>query len=82
MSKLCAPVRDDEIAALRNVKDVVPLFKGIMKANILYFVVIHITSDYVACSSRHNIIILNGPFPAYFCSLRLFKSYFNSKNVR
>jgi len=31
MSKLCAPVRDDEIAQLRTIKDVVPLFQGIMK---------------------------------------------------
>jgi hypothetical protein len=31
MSKLCAPVRDEEIAELRQIKDVVPLFQGIMK---------------------------------------------------
>lgn len=31
MSKLCAPVRDEEIGALRQIKDVVPLFQGIMK---------------------------------------------------
>ena len=31
MSKLCAPVRDDDIKALREIKEVVPLFKGIMK---------------------------------------------------
>ena len=31
MSKLCAPVRDDEIAELRQIKEVVPLFQGIMK---------------------------------------------------
>jgi len=31
MSKLCAPVRDDDIKALREIKDVVPLFQGIMK---------------------------------------------------
>jgi len=33
MGKLCAPVRDDEINALKEIdrKDVVPLFKGIMK---------------------------------------------------
>ncbi len=31
MSKLCAPVRDDEIAELRKIREVVPLFQGIMK---------------------------------------------------
>ena len=31
MSKLCAPVRDEEISELRRIKDVVPLFQGIMK---------------------------------------------------
>jgi len=31
MSKLCAPVRDEEIAELRKIKQVVPLFQGIMK---------------------------------------------------
>jgi len=31
MSKLCAPVRDDEIKKLRETTEVVPLFKGIMK---------------------------------------------------
>jgi len=31
MSQLCAPVRDDEIAELRGVKDVAPLFRGILK---------------------------------------------------
>jgi hypothetical protein len=31
MAKLCAPVRDDEIADLRKIKEVVPLFQGILK---------------------------------------------------
>lgn len=31
MGKLCAPVRDDEIAELKTIADVVPLFQGIMK---------------------------------------------------
>lgn len=31
MSQLCAPVRDEEIAKLRETKDVVPLFQGILK---------------------------------------------------
>ncbi len=31
MGQLCAPVRDEEIAALREVREVVPLFQGIMK---------------------------------------------------
>jgi len=31
MSKLCAPVRDEEIAALKEIKDVVPLFQGILR---------------------------------------------------
>ena len=31
MAKLCAPVRDDEIAELKTITDVVPLFQGIMK---------------------------------------------------
>ena len=31
MGKLCAPVRDDEIADLKQIDEVVPLFKGIMK---------------------------------------------------
>jgi len=31
MGKLCAPVRDDDVAALKEIKDVVPLFQGILK---------------------------------------------------
>ena len=31
MAQLCAPVRDEEIAKLRDTEDVVPLFKGILK---------------------------------------------------
>ena len=31
MGKLCAPVRDDDVAALKQIKDVVPLFQGILK---------------------------------------------------
>jgi hypothetical protein len=31
MSKLCAPVRDEEIDALKEIREVVPLFKGIME---------------------------------------------------
>ena len=31
MAKLCAPVRDDEIAQLRTITEVVPLFQSIMK---------------------------------------------------
>ena len=31
MEKLCAPVRDEQIAVLKQTTDVVPLFKGIME---------------------------------------------------
>jgi hypothetical protein len=31
LSQLCAPVRDDEIALLRTLTEVVPLFQGINK---------------------------------------------------
>ena len=31
MSKLCAPVRDDDVAALKEIKDIVPLFQGILR---------------------------------------------------
>lgn len=31
MSQLCAPVRDEEIANLRTITDLVPLFRGILE---------------------------------------------------
>lgn len=32
MAQLCAPVRDEEIAKLREIREVIPLFQGILKA--------------------------------------------------